>query len=166
MSARRVVRHAAQLITFLRRFFRTLRAILSGTRLRTKALRFAMSLSPEVIGLHVNHSEEESDLPQRWKEFIALSATDAGSARPRARDRNFKEHRTASSQQFAYCRQAANDLVQRDIFVSSSDEPDLKKNAALREKNSNHFLSIFFLTQPRSVFHNYPASIIQALERP
>lgn len=40
-----------------------------------KALRFAMSLSPDVIALHVEHSEQDSDFPGKWKAFVSRPAT-------------------------------------------------------------------------------------------
>jgi hypothetical protein len=51
-------------------------------RITHKALRFAMSLSPDVIALHVNHTEHDSDFPERWKAFIEHPAIVAGAARP------------------------------------------------------------------------------------
>lgn len=50
-------------------------------KIAQKALRFAMSLSPDVIGLHVDSSEEQTGLPERWTAFIAKPAASTG-ARP------------------------------------------------------------------------------------
>jgi len=47
-----------------------------------KAMQFAMSLSPEVIALHIKHTEQDSDFPERWKAFIEHPAIAAGAARP------------------------------------------------------------------------------------
>lgn len=51
-------------------------------RITHKARRFAMSLSPDVIALHVKHTEHESDLPERWKFFIEHPAIAAGASHP------------------------------------------------------------------------------------
>jgi amino acid transporter len=51
-------------------------------RITHKALRFAMSLSPDVIALHVNYTEHESDFPEKWKAFIEHPAIAAGASRP------------------------------------------------------------------------------------
>jgi hypothetical protein len=51
-------------------------------RITHKALRFAMSLSPDIIALHVNHTEHDSDFPERWKAFIEHPAIAAGASLP------------------------------------------------------------------------------------
>jgi amino acid transporter len=47
-------------------------------RITHKALRFALSLSRDVIAVHVMHSEQSNDFPQKWKEFIAAPAIQSG----------------------------------------------------------------------------------------
>jgi hypothetical protein len=51
-------------------------------RITRKALQFAMSLSPDVIALHIRHTEHESNFPEQWETFIARPAAAAGEPRP------------------------------------------------------------------------------------
>jgi hypothetical protein len=42
-----------------------------------KALRFALSLSPDVIALHVQHSEENQDFREKWEAYMRPAAGSA-----------------------------------------------------------------------------------------
>jgi hypothetical protein len=53
------------------------------TRISQRALRFALSLSPDVIGVHVNAEEESSSLPTDWTKLVDEPAQRAGLPPPK-----------------------------------------------------------------------------------
>ena len=52
------------------------------TRITHRALRFAMTLSPDVVALHVNDGQDACKLPAQWEDLVAKPAREAGLTPP------------------------------------------------------------------------------------
>src|ERR1017187_8556938 len=53
------------------------------SRITQKALRFAMTISPDVLALHVDHDQESDTLASQWAQLVEEPARRAGLAGPR-----------------------------------------------------------------------------------
>jgi amino acid transporter len=53
------------------------------SRIANKALRFAMTISPDVQALHVEYDQESDSLARQWRELVEEPARRAGLAAPR-----------------------------------------------------------------------------------
>ena len=52
------------------------------TRVTNKALRFAMTISPDVRALHVEYDQQSDKLASQWRELVEEPAMRAGLAEP------------------------------------------------------------------------------------
>jgi hypothetical protein len=53
------------------------------SRITHKALRFAMSISPDVLALHVDYDQESDTLASQWVQLVEEPARQAGLVGPR-----------------------------------------------------------------------------------
>lgn len=52
-------------------------------RVSQKAVRFALTLSPDIVAVHIDSEEEDGKFAQKWADYVVLPARDAGLPHPR-----------------------------------------------------------------------------------